>query len=70
MDELTSVARQEEGVEFYLTSDEDVAALFGLDKEIKPALVLLKNVPDKRLVFSECETFKCISFELLVYGLR
>lgn len=50
-DELTSVARQEEGVEFYMTSDEDVAALFGLEKETKPALVLLKNVPDKRLVF-------------------
>lgn len=66
---MTSVARREEGVEFYLTSDEDVAALFGLEKETKPALVLLKNVPDKRLVFSECETFKSISFELLLYSL-
>ncbi|KAG0621351.1 hypothetical protein M758_3G013000 [Ceratodon purpureus] len=56
VDELTSVARREEGVEFYLTSDEDVAALFGLEKETKPALVLLKNVPDKRLVFKG--TFK------------
>jgi hypothetical protein len=61
-DDLTSVARQEEGVEFYMTSDEDVAALFGLEKETRPALVLLKNVPDKRLVFSECETFKSLAF--------
>jgi hypothetical protein len=45
-----------------MTSDEDVAALFGLEKETKPALVLLKNVPDKRLVFSECETFKSLAF--------
>lgn len=53
VDEMTSVARQEDGVEFYMTSDENVAAMFGLDKEAKPALVLLKNVPDKRLVFSK-----------------
>ena len=29
MDEMTSVARQEEGVTFYLTSDENVAAKVG-----------------------------------------
>lgn len=70
MDEMTSVARQEEGVTFYLTSDENVAAVFGLDKETKPALVLLKNVPDKRLVFSKYEETKFVTFELLVHGLR
>lgn len=69
MDELTSAARQEDGVEFYMTSDEDVAAVFGLEKETKPALVLLKNVPDKRLVFSKCETFNPshLSFSFMVF---
>ena len=66
VDELTSVARSEEAVEFYMTSDEDVAAVFGLEKETTPALVLLKNMPDKRLVFSKCETFKSITFEIFV----
>jgi len=67
-DEITSVARQEEDVTFYMTSDVNVAAMFGLDKESKPALVLLKNVPDKRLVFSKYEEIKIITFGLLVHG--
>lgn len=53
MEELTSAARQEENVKFYMTNDADVAAMLGLGTESKPALVLLKNVPDKRLVYGD-----------------
>lgn len=52
VDQITSVARQEEDVTFYITSDENVAALFGLVNETKPVLVLIKNVPEKRLVYN------------------
>jgi len=45
VDQMTSVARQEEDVTFYITSDENVAAMFGLVNETKPALVLIKIVP-------------------------
>lgn len=69
MDALTSVARQEEGVSFYSTNDESVAAVFGLDKETKPVLVLLKEMPDKRLVYSKYKAKKFFSFEILVQGL-
>ncbi|XP_024382727.1 protein disulfide isomerase-like 1-4 [Physcomitrium patens] len=53
VEELTSAARQEENVKFYMTNDADVAAMLGLGTESKPALVLLKNVPDKRLVYED-----------------
>lgn len=55
-----------DGVIFYMTSNEDVAAMFGLNVNVKPVLVLLKSVPDNRVVYSEYEILKLITFELLV----
>ncbi len=41
-EELTAVARQEDGIWFYMTGDVDIAKVFGLNKKA-PALVLLKK---------------------------
>lgn len=48
-EEYTAVARLEDGVVFFLTSDAEVAKKFGLDKA--PALVLLKKETEKRSTF-------------------
>lgn len=53
VDEMIFVVRQEDGVEFYMISDENVVVMFGFDKEVKLVLVFLKNVLDKCLVFSK-----------------
>eukprot|EP00249_Psilotum_nudum_P006666 c19966_g2_i1 orf=88-1899(+) len=47
-EEYTSAARQEDDVLFYQTKNEDVAEVFNIKKGTKaPALVLLKNLPEK-----------------------
>jgi protein disulfide-isomerase A1 len=48
-EEYTAVARLEDGVSFFSTSDAEVAKKFGLDKA--PALVLLKKENEKRSTF-------------------
>jgi protein disulfide-isomerase A1 len=49
-EELTAVARQEDGILFYMTSDADVAKIFGLNKKA-PALVLRKKENEKLSTF-------------------
>jgi protein disulfide-isomerase A1 len=48
--ELTAVARQEDGILFYMTGDVDIAKVFGLNKKA-PALVLLKKQNEKLSTF-------------------
>ncbi|CAK9857199.1 unnamed protein product, partial [Sphagnum jensenii] len=48
--ELTAVARQEDGILFYMTVDVDIAKVFGLNKKA-PALVLLKKQNEKLSTF-------------------
>ncbi|KAG0599723.1 hypothetical protein M758_12G173900 [Ceratodon purpureus] len=50
--ELTTVARQQDDVAFYITSNAEVASMFGFETRSKPALALFKNVPERRLFFS------------------
>jgi hypothetical protein len=49
-EELTAVARQEDGILFYMTGDVDIAKVFGLNKKV-PALVLLKKQKEKLSTF-------------------
>ncbi|CAK9858670.1 unnamed protein product [Sphagnum jensenii] len=49
-EELTAVARQEDGILFYMTSDADVAKIFSLNKNA-PALVLWKKENEKLSTF-------------------
>jgi hypothetical protein len=49
-EELTAVARQEDGIWFYMTGDVDIAKVFGLNKKA-PALVLLKKQNEKLSTF-------------------
>lgn len=50
VEELTAVARQEDGILFYMTSDADVAKIFSLNKKA-PALVLWKKENEKLSIF-------------------
>ncbi|CAK9193037.1 unnamed protein product [Sphagnum troendelagicum] len=49
-EELTAVARQEDGILFYMTSDANVAKIFSLNKNA-PALVLRKKENEKLSTF-------------------
>ncbi|CAM6045698.1 unnamed protein product [Sphagnum compactum] len=49
-EELTAVARQEDGILFYMTGDVDIAKVFGLNKKA-PTLVLLKKQNEKLSTF-------------------
>jgi protein disulfide-isomerase A1 len=49
-EELTAVARQEDGILFYMTGDVDIAKVFCLNKKA-PALVLLKKQNEKLSTF-------------------
>jgi predicted nuclease of predicted toxin-antitoxin system len=49
-EELTAVARQEDGILFYMTGDVDIAKVFGLNTK-PPALVLLKKQNGKLSTF-------------------
>jgi len=52
-DEFTAVARLEDGVEFHMTADDQIAKKFGL-KKTAPALVLLKKQNEKVATFGMC----------------
>lgn len=52
MFELGVVARQQEDVAFYMTSNEDVAARLGFDRKAKPELALIRK-PEERAIFSK-----------------
>lgn len=49
-EEFIAVARQEDGVEFHMTADSEIAKKFGLDQKT-PALVLLKKQNEKVATF-------------------
>lgn len=49
-EELSEVAKKQDGVEFYMTADAQIANEFGLDKK-SPALVLLKKQNEKVVTF-------------------
>jgi protein disulfide-isomerase A1 len=49
-EEFIAAARQEDGVQFYMTADAGIAKKFGLDNK-PPALVLLKKQNEKVATF-------------------
>jgi len=49
-DELNEAAKQQDGIEFYMTADAQLAKKVGLDKKT-PALVLLKQQNEKVVTF-------------------
>lgn len=53
MFELTVVARQQEDVTFFMTSNDDVASRLGFQKTAKPVLGIIKKVPEERSFFSK-----------------
>lgn len=51
--ELAVVARQQEDVAFFMTSDNDLASRLGFEKKAKPALAVMKKAPEERSFFSK-----------------
>jgi len=70
-DEFTAVARLEDGVDFHVTTDVQIAKKLGLNKNA-PALVLLKKQNEKVATFGMCPItlwFDHESFVLIVMTL-
>lgn len=57
-EEYIAAARQEDGVQFYMTADAEIAKKFGLDKKT-PSLVLLKSQNEKVANFGKIVDSAC-----------